>query len=318
MKTQSTILILFLLSMLLMAGCAAPASQPNATQVAPTQPPATQVPPTQPPTSQETPQSALDTEVVLNMVERLNAGDVEGSLAYFADSAIGYIIGLPPTGIEVYKGKEQLRSLWEDSVKNHFKWEVKVQSASGDLIFIQAKTWHDFTRQLEVAPLEYIDIYEVKDGKIITYNSTITEQALARFKPAFAEVVPPEPTATSSSDPPVSEMTVTIADGTCTTESPLTLQSGEVTVTLDVQDQENSLYALFMCNLEPDKDLLDLMASTIGTGPSWAPTLLLRELGPGKSETYTFTVEQGPVYLICFSQPPAIAIGNAGPIAVAP
>jgi hypothetical protein len=39
------------------------------------------------------------------MIERLNAGDVEGSLAYFADDAVVYFMGFPPTGIEVYKGK---------------------------------------------------------------------------------------------------------------------------------------------------------------------------------------------------------------------
>jgi hypothetical protein len=45
---------------------------------------------------------------------------------------------------------------------------------------------------------------------------------------------------------------------------------------------------------------------------------LYEELGPGKSATYTFTVEQGPVYLVCFSKPPDIAIGNAGPFTVVP
>jgi hypothetical protein len=35
-----------------------------------------------------------------------------------------------------------------------------------------------FTRQLGVAPTEFIDVPEVKDGKITTYGSTITEQAL--------------------------------------------------------------------------------------------------------------------------------------------
>jgi hypothetical protein len=310
MKAQIRLTLLIgtvLISMAGMAGCAAPATQPPATSIPPMQPPAP-----------ATPMAQSNSEIVLAMIERMNAGDAEGSLAYFDDDALGYIVGLPPTGMEVYAGKEQIRLLWEDSVSNHFQWEVEITRASGDEVHVQAKTWHDFTRELGVAPLEWTDIYEVKDGKITTYSTVITKDALARLKPALAEVMPPEPTAAPSSDPPASEMTVTIAGGTCTTDSPPTLQAGEVTATLDVQDQDKSLYALLLFNLDADKDFLDLMAATVGMQPSWADDLLYEELGPGKSATYTFTVEQGPVYLVCFSKPPDIAIGNAGPFTVVP
>lgn len=43
------------------------------------------------------------------------------------------------------------------------------------------------------------------------------------------------------------------------------------------------------------KDMLDLMVSTTGYPPSWAHFLLFEELGPGKQETYTIQVEDGPV-----------------------
>jgi hypothetical protein len=257
-------------------------------------------------------------EIVLNMVERLNAGDVEGSLAFFADDASGYLMGFPPTGIEIYRGKDKIRSLWEDSVNNHFEWEVEVVSTYGDMVNIQAKTWHDFTRELEVAPLEYLDVYEIKDGWITTYGSWLTEESLARFKPAFAEIVPPEPIPTLSSDPPASELLVTIADGSCTTGSTTNLKTGEMAVTVKVKDQDQSQYALTMFNLDTGKDILDLMVSTVGVPPSWADMLLIEELGPGESGTYTFTLEKGPVYLICWSKPPDMPIGNAGPIPVVP
>ena len=312
MKTRSLILIILVLGM---AACTAPATTP-ATQVPPTQPPPTQVLPTQPPVK-PTPTPNLNKEIVLNMVERLNAGDVEGSLAYFADDAMVYLMGFPPTGIEVYAGKEQIRLLWEDSVRNHFVWEIKMTMSSGDNVNVQTKTWHDFTREIGVAPLEYSDVYEVREGKIITYGSWLTEESLARFKPAFAAVMPPEPTALPPSDPPVSEMSVIIAAGTCTTNTPA-LKAGEVTVTLEVQDQKNSLYALTLFNLDEEKDFLDLMVSTVGPPPSWADFLLFEELGPSKIETFTFTVEKGPVYLVCWSKPPDLVIGNAGPFPVGP
>jgi ketosteroid isomerase-like protein len=321
MKIQLTLLIIVLLVLSGAAGCATSATQQaaTATTVPSTQPPASQEPPTgQSPKSQETPQSALNTDVVLNMIAGLNSGDAEGSLAYFADDAMVYMMGFPPAGIEIYKGKAQIRSVWQDSVENHFKWEVKVISAAGDLVKIQAKTWHDFTRQLQVAPLEYTDVYQVVDGKIKTYGSWLTEESLARFKPAFNEVMPPEPTATPFSGSPVSEMTVTTADGTCTTDSPGALKAGDVKVNWNVQDQDKSKYALTLFTLDSDKDILDLMVATYGLPPAWGDMVLPAELGPGESDTYTFKLEKGPLYVICWSQPPDLPIGNSGPIPVIP
>jgi hypothetical protein len=309
MKNNSIVMVLFLIVMLGTTSCATPETQQLATQP----------PPTQTPIKQETPHNALNTEVVLNMVERLNAGDVEGALAYFSDDAMIYFLGFPPTGIEVYKGKDQIRSLWQDSVDNHFLWEVKVTSTNGDEVNIHAKTWHDFTRQLEVAPLEYMDVYEVIDGKIHTYGSWLTEESLARFKPAFAAVMPPEPTATPFSGSPVSEMTVTVAGGTCTTDNPIALKAGEVKLTWDVQDEDKNQYGLTLFTLDTNKDILDLMVATFEQQPpSWGDMLLYKELDPGKSETYSFNLEKGPLYLICWSKPPDLPIGNSGPITVVP
>jgi hypothetical protein len=268
---------------------------------------------------QATPTANLPSATVLDMVEQINAGDVEGALAYFADDAVFYIVGLPPTGIEVYQGTEQLRPFWEDVVSNHFQWEVEISSVVGDMVTAHVKTWHDFTRELGVAPLEWLDVYEVKDGKITSYSGTITEEALARFKPAFAEAMPPEPPAAPSSETPVSELTVTISGGTCTYDGPMTLQAGEIQVTMDVQDQDKTLYALTFFSLDPDKDVLDLMASTPGAGPPpWADMISIHTLGAGESATYSFTAEEGPVYLVCWSQPPDLAIGAVGPFEVMP
>lgn len=302
--------LLFVLS-LGMTGCSGQTAEPVLTLTLTPVPTSTVVP--SPETKSETP-----FEIIQAMAARMNAGDVEGSLAYFADDAMVYIIGLPPTGMEVYTGKEQIRALWQDSVDNHFQWEVETPMSYGNTVTVRAKTWHDFTRQLGVAPLEYRDVYEVKDGKIITYGTTITADALAKFKPAFAEVMPPEEPAAPSTEQPVSEMTVTIAGGTCAIDNPAPLQAGKINVTLNIKDQNKDLYALTLFNLNSDKDFLDLMAATVGMPPSWADMLLFQELKPGKSAAYTFTVEKGPVYLICWSKPPDLPIGNTGPIEVKP
>ena len=324
MKAQLIVLITVLVATACLAGCAAPATQPPLTQplptqAPPTQPPATQMPPTKPPVGQKTPQHKLNVEIVQKMVDQLNAGDVEGSLAYFADDARIYLYGFPPTGFELYSGKDEIRAFWKDMVNNHFQWEVKVTTALlGDLVHLQAKTWHDFTRQIGVAPLEYNDVYQVIDGKITSYGSWLTEDSLARFRPAFAAAVPPEPTATLVSDPGVSEMTVTIAGGLCTTDNPVALKAGEVKVNVNVEDQDKTGYGVGLFNLDPGKDLLDLTVALYGMPPSWSDFLLEVYPGPGQSETFTFTLERGPVYMICLSKPPELIIGNAGPIPVVP
>ena len=308
MKTQWSVLLIVLMILSASAGCTAPTSQPTATPV-----PATEVP------ASQGGQPELDNQgIVQNMIERLNAGDVEGSLAYFADDAAVYMMGFPPTGIEMYLGKDQIRSIWQGSVDNHFQWDVNVGSVHGDLVNVQAKTWHDFTRQLGVAPLEYEDVYQVVDGKIKTYGTWLTEELLARFRPAFAAAMPPEPTPTPFSITPGSEISVTTAGGTCTTEAPEGLKAGEVKVNWIVQDQNKSKYALTLFTLDPDKDILDLMVSTFGLPPSWGDMVLMDELGPGESGTYSIKLEKGPLYLICWSQPPDMPIGNAGPIPVVP
>jgi hypothetical protein len=86
-----------------------------------------------------------------------------------------------------------------------------------------------------------------------------------------------------------------------------------------VQDQNKEMYALLFVTLDAEKDHLDLMARTAGPGePGWAEELLWEELGPGESATYTLTIAEGPVYGVCWSKPPDVAIGALGPFTVVP
>ncbi len=316
MKTKSFIQIFVIFSLLLLAGCTGSGSESVDTKAF--SPPSTKAPISQNSDGQETNQGELNVDVILKMVERLNAGDVEGSLAYFADDATTYLMGFPPTGIEVYNGKEQINILWQDSRANHFVWEVEVESVDGDLVFVKTKTWHDFTRELGVAPLEYQDVYQVIDGKIQTYGSWLTEEALVRFKIAFNAAIPPEPTTEPFSGEPGTELTVTISKNTCSTKRPSALKAGEIKVTWNVNDQDKNKYALTLFTLDPDKDILDLMVSTFGQPPSWVDMIYIEELGPGESEVYSVKITEGPLYLICWSQPPDLPIGNSGPILVVP
>lgn len=301
MKTRHLFMIVVAaVCILIQAGCATPATQP---------------PPTPTPAN---PADNPNAKIILEMAAKLNAGDVDGSLAYFSEDALSYFLGMPPTGIEFYKGREGLRPMWEYCAGDNFEMKVDITHVEDNLVYADVQTWMDFTRQLGVAPNDFIDVYEFKDGKIVTYGSMITNAALDEFKLALLGVMPPEPTPVPAGDP-VAEMTVTFAEGTCTTDNPPALKAGEVTVKVNVEDQAQEDYAVMLFTLDEGKDMFDLMASTAASSPpGWTHSLLFKQLKPGESQSYAVTLKEGPVYLVCFSRPPDLAIGNAGPILVKP
>ncbi len=300
-----------------MAGCAAPTAAPTATPVPPT--------PTPLPTPTPTEPAATPAEVVTNMAERFSAGDLEGGMAYWADDAIWYIFGLPPNGSELYRGKEAIRAELAREIEGHLKWETKPTSVVGNAVTTHDTTWLDFTRQIGVAPVGATGQYLVQDGKISTYAWTIDPESLDKLKAALAEmaaeqpVAEPEagPEATTQAPAPVSEMTVTIADGTCSIAEPVVLKAGFVQLTVNVKDQNREGYAVVFLTLDEGKDFMDLMAASTGKPPAWSHALHYEEVGPASSRTYTLTASEGrPLYGICFSKPPDHPIGNLGPLEV--
>ena len=315
MKTRTMVLmIVSLLLGLVLSGCGGTVMAPTTLPPTSTAPGPTGPPPTAAPT-----ESPLAT-IVLGMGEALSAGDLEGTLAYWADDATFYIYGLPPNGGELVAGKEALRAEFTGEIEAHQKLESEIRTVQGNVITTREKTWHDFTRQLGVAPLEATGVYQIVDGKIANYAWTLTEESATRLKAAFFEAMPPEEATTQNAAAitAVSEMTVVFADGTCHYDGPLALQAGDVEVTMEVQDMDREKYAFSLFTLDKGKDFIDLMVSTMNAGPpSWSKMILLQEIDPGASKTATVMIKEGPVYAVCWSQPPDIPIGNFGPLAVA-
>ena len=100
------------------------------------------------------PSQSLPTAIVLSMAESLSAGDLDKLMTYWADDATFYIFGLPPNGSELVQGQAALRAEFADEIANHQQLEVEIDTVRGDIIMTREKTWHDFTRQIGVAPLE--------------------------------------------------------------------------------------------------------------------------------------------------------------------
>lgn len=274
------------------------------------------------PTAVPDPTSDPAASIVLDMVERVNAEDYAGAAELVADDMMAYIIGLPPTGMEIYWGKEQFRTFLEECCTGqHFEWQVTPERVEDGAVYAEAKTWMDFTRDLGVAPNSFHEVFVVEDGKISLYASTMAEGALANFKPALREAIPDLFEVTlPSGETPANEVSIIIADGTCAYDGPMTLQAGPLTVNVDVQDQNWEKYAASFFTLDEGKDLIDLMASTYNAGPpSWSDMVFLNEMGPNESETHTgLQVREGLLYMICWAGSPDIPIGNAGPFVVTP
>jgi hypothetical protein len=125
---------------------------------------------------------------VVGYAERLNAGDMDGALAFFDDNAVFYILGLPPEGFERLNGKEQIGDMFEENIASHFKMEVKVLSAVDNVVTAHVTTWHDFTREIGAAPIEATSIYVIKDSKITSGSWQVSGESLARLKTVLAEM----------------------------------------------------------------------------------------------------------------------------------
>ena len=332
MKTYlRLVIVVCALTVFLLSGCggtaetpevagvsAQPTTAPDVVETIATAEPVATVAPTPVPDVSEDPAAA----VVLEMVARANAEDYAGAAELVADDMMAYFIGMPPTGMEIYWGKEQFQTFLEACCTGqHFEWEVTPVSVHDGVVFAEAKTWMDFTRELGVAPNTFNEVFAVRDGKIALYSSTMTEEALAKFRGPLGAVMPeafavPPP----GDEPPVSEVTITLANNTCAYDGPYNLKAGELIVNVDVEDQNWEKYAVSFFTVDEGKDIIDLMASTAQSSPpSWMDMVFIKEIQSGASETYNgLYIEEGQLYMVCWAGWPDTPIGNAGPFYVQP
>lgn len=115
--------------------------------------------------------------VITAMADALSAGDVEATMVLFTDDAIVS---------ESCFGREQVRLFMEELIANNFKIQIEILEVLGDIAVTRSKTWHDKSRQLGIAPLEYIEIYPIQDGKIKGFVDILTDESVAKLKAAMA------------------------------------------------------------------------------------------------------------------------------------
>ena len=128
-----------------------------------------------------------DPEKVLNaLADSLHAGDVEATMELFTDDAIIKVLygeARPPSS---YIGREQVRVFMEKMVAGNFKIQFEILQILGDIVITRSKTWMDPTIKLGIAPMDYIDIYPIQDGKIKGFVCVLTDESVAKLQAALA------------------------------------------------------------------------------------------------------------------------------------
>ena len=124
--------------------------------------------------------------VLTAMWDALNAGDVEATMPFFTDDAIIKILYGDARPLNSHIGREQVRVFMEKLAAGNFKIQFEILQVLGDIAVTRTKTWMDATIKLGIAPLDYIDIYPIQDGKIKGFITILTDESVAKLKAAMA------------------------------------------------------------------------------------------------------------------------------------
>ena len=95
------------------------------------------------PTIVPTPTPISYAAIVMGAAESFNTGDLELAMSYWADDAMFYMFGMPPTGSEVLQGAGQIRGMYEENIASHSRWEIEINSIVGYLVEAKFKNWHN-------------------------------------------------------------------------------------------------------------------------------------------------------------------------------
>ncbi len=124
--------------------------------------------------------------VLIAMADSLSAGDLDATMALFTDDAIIKILPIEASPPGTFIGAEQVRFFMGNLVAMNFKIQVEILQVLGDIAITRSKTWMDPTIQLGIAPMEMIETYHIKDGKIKGFVSILTDESVVKLKAALA------------------------------------------------------------------------------------------------------------------------------------
>lgn len=124
--------------------------------------------------------------VVLESLAAMNAGEPERASEYYAEDAWCTLLGLSPGGAEVLRGKMQLRARFHEFVSQHQQVEVRELSTTGSVVQARVLIWSEPIRRLGVAPLAATDCYSFREGRILSMRRTIDPESAAKLLTALS------------------------------------------------------------------------------------------------------------------------------------
>jgi len=243
-------------------------------------------------------------EMLADMESALDAGDVDATMALFADDAVVKLVpALPPGSPDTYSGAEEIRGWFDELMAGNFEIDVEVLDVDGDTVTTRTSTWMDATREMGVAPLVATETYTIRDGKIRGFTWAISDESLAKIQAAMAPA-----------------MTVTFSGDACTYDGSATIPAGPVTVNWAIKGQPRDGYALAIVTLDEGKTFEDLDAWPSVGKPPWAELVAMEERFPEEQSpdnlSFVAEVTEGPIFLVCFTADPDAKVGVLGPVDV--
>ena len=124
--------------------------------------------------------------VIAAYVAAVNAGDLEGILALYADDAVHIALPTPDGSAGVCRGKEQFRMWYEQSVANGDRVAVEAGALAVDgnqaafVVRLESDPW----RELGLEALEANAEIVVIDGRIATHVVVLTPESVRRLQTA--------------------------------------------------------------------------------------------------------------------------------------
>jgi limonene-1,2-epoxide hydrolase len=110
----------------------------------------------------------------------LNAGNVEGAVAFFAENGT---VSTVTQGGEEFVGRDRVRVWVERLVAGHFHVELDPTYEGGpDQVTWSTRLWLDPWRDLGVTPAVVIVTVTASDGRIQTFNSRVDDESARRLQ----------------------------------------------------------------------------------------------------------------------------------------
>ena len=134
---------------------------------------------------------ATDPEAVIRAVGKaLNAGDLDGVMAFYADNAVKTQQPPPAGQSGVWTGKDQIRASIKSMMDAHTTCEGSNVQVVGNKVSYTATCSSDTFRKLGLASIAVREETTVEAGKITVQHVTIPPETLAQIQAAAARQTP--------------------------------------------------------------------------------------------------------------------------------